>query len=232
MGFNPNMREIWKEFNHKSLPIEHWQGRIREELLYSWHRSRNYQIDPYQNHCDKVLNNYDLKKRIDDNITLLNASEALMQKLHQHLKTSDLVMVLADSEGCLLRITGNNRLISFLSKGNFIEGAFWNEKTVGTCAIGLCSHLKKPVSVMGFEHYLFCAGTSSCCASPIHNPEGRVIGILDLTGKIENVSKQTLSLACATSYAIEQQLLLHSIRQNLTLSDFYLRELKIGRAHV
>src|SRR2546427_20955 len=77
---------------------------------------------------------------------------------------------------------------------NFVDGANWSEEAMGTNAIGTCIKLDKPIQIYAAEHFSKICQSWTCSASPIHDPEGKIIGVLNMSGPFEKVHPHTLGM--------------------------------------
>lgn len=97
-------------------------------------------------------------------------------------------------------------------------GGEWAEIAKGTNAIGTAIFEKKPIQIFAREHFCqphhFLAGA----ASPIFDPDGELVGVLDITGDYKAFNPHTLSLVVAAVSAIENQLRLHKTTSKLYVS--------------
>jgi transcriptional regulator of acetoin/glycerol metabolism len=63
-----------------------------------------------------------------------------------------------------------------------MPGVRWDETTVGTNAIGTAIVEGRSVEVRGGEHYFAPHGILTCSATPIFDPYGQRVGVLDISG--------------------------------------------------
>ena len=59
-----------------------------------------------------------------------------------------------------------------------------SEQIAGTNAIGLAKFLKKPVQLVGPEHYNIKLHKWTCSAAPIKNSYGDIVGIINMNSLI------------------------------------------------
>jgi sigma-54 dependent transcriptional regulator, acetoin dehydrogenase operon transcriptional activator AcoR len=87
-------------------------------------------------------------------------------------------------------------------------GTDLSERSVGTTAIGAALTDLQPVWLHRGEHFFANTGHYSCAGAPLMGPDGRCIGMLDLTG-IDAVERPELKhLAAQTASKIENALVL------------------------
>jgi transcriptional regulator of acetoin/glycerol metabolism len=211
------MLSIWKKMRISSLEEVH----ISDEIRSSWLRSIEYGVSPYLKTNNVTLTPQQLNKRREDNKELLTNAELIITTLYNFVKGTGFVVAVADKEGYLLVVLGDDEGKNFTRRVNFTAGTNWKEEVMGTNAIGLSLYLNKPVQVYGYEHFCICAYNSTCSAAPIHDPEGNIIGVLDLTGSYDKVHMHTLGMVVAGVAAIENQIALNRSYQESKLANLH-----------
>jgi signal transduction histidine kinase len=121
---------------------------------------------------------------------------------------SEHLIVVSDAEGLLLWLDGDARTRSAAADAmNFVEGTLWNEAGVGTNAIGTALVADYPVQVHAAEHFSEVVHGWTCSAAPVHDPEdGRLLGVIDLTGLMTKAHPDSLGVALAAARAVEADL--------------------------
>ncbi len=92
------------------------------------------------------------------------------------------ILVLSNRDGYILHSQGDPHFLDHASKIQLLEGAGWREEVRGTNAIGTAIVEKSPVYVVGDEHYCKMNHTLYCAASPIFDPSGEILAVLDVSG--------------------------------------------------
>jgi transcriptional regulator of acetoin/glycerol metabolism len=82
----------------------------------------------------------------------------------------------------LLQALGDPDFLSRAERVALVAGASWHERDRGTNAIGTALSELRPLVVVGGEHFLERNGFLSCAAAPLFAPDGRVLGVLDISG--------------------------------------------------
>ncbi|OLT53231.1 GAF domain-containing protein [Cellulosimicrobium sp. CUA-896] len=117
-----------------------------------------------------------------------------------------LVVAVSDDAGRLLWVEGSARTRGAVERVGFAEGAVWREERVGTNAPGTALATRRPVQVLGAEHFSRPVQDLNCAAAPIRGPGGEVVGVLDVTGGLPAASHVVLSLVRATVATLEREL--------------------------
>lgn len=219
------MKNIDKEimlsewYNNQQQGLDEAGFKMPDFIIESWKRSKNYNVDALKPHNDEILNKDELNRRIRNNRAMLDIAIPAMEDLAAITKGSGFCIVITDNEGYILKRIGNKHELDFTQYGNFVEGANWSERVMGTNAVALALLHNRPVQVFGYEHYCKCACLSTCSAAPIHNSNGEIIGILDLTGPFKLSNGHTLGMAEASAKAIERTMELNRINKEIQKSD-------------
>jgi hypothetical protein len=139
---------------------------------------------------------------------------APMMPLIRRLLTEDAdeaghIVAIGDDRGRLLWVEGHHRLRAQAEQMCFVEGALWSESGAGTNAPGTALALDAPVQIRAGEHFGLGAQKWSCVAAPVHDPlNGRLLGVIDLTGGPDVAGPRTLALVRACAAAVEAGLAL------------------------
>ncbi|HET7838557.1 MAG TPA: sigma-54-dependent Fis family transcriptional regulator [Rectinemataceae bacterium] len=178
-------------------------------------RCRAYGIDPGQVHSSRILGEEELRDRLARKRELMVAAEPFIGHLYDFLRGSGFFSILTDDEGCILSLIGDEGILREASALMMVPGAFMDERSIGTNAMGTALAEGMPVQVSGDEHYIRAYHRWTCSGAPIRDAEGRIIGSLDLTGNSERVHQHTLGMVVAAVNAIEKTLILGSKNEAL-----------------
>jgi GAF domain len=181
---------------------------VRQPIADSWRRSHEAGVDPSGEHLAPVLTDEDETSARWDVHPLAAALPLIEDSLTAIADESAHLIVVSDAEGLLLWIGGNARVrMAAADSMNFTEGALWSENGAGTNAIGTALAADHAVQVFAAEHFNEVVQSWTCAAAPVHDPEtGRLLGIVDLTGRLTTVHPHSLALATTTAKAVESHL--------------------------
>jgi GAF domain len=181
---------------------------VRTPIADSWRRSSAAGVDPSGAHRAPVLADEDETSARWDVHPLAAAIPLIEDSLAAVADESEHLIVVSDADGLLLWIGGNARVrLAAADSMNFTEGALWSETGAGTNAIGTALAADHAVQVFAAEHFNEVVQAWTCAAAPVHDPDtGRLLGIVDLTGKMTTVHPHSLALASTTAKAVESQL--------------------------
>ncbi|WP_310732586.1 sigma-54-dependent Fis family transcriptional regulator [Mitsuaria sp. 7] len=129
-----------------------------------------------------------------------------MEDLFEQTGDGDGLVILADAQGLLLGALGDGRFVDRAQRVALRPGAIWDERWRGTNAIGTALAEQRPVAVLGGEHFLERNAFLSCTAAPIRDPQGRVLGVLDISGEQRGFQRHTLALVRSAARMVEHRL--------------------------
>jgi sigma-54 dependent transcriptional regulator, acetoin dehydrogenase operon transcriptional activator AcoR len=179
----------------------------RAVIARSWERSRERGVDPLAERAPTVMSAEEIEACLarDD---LGQAGQNILDGLAQTVAGTRHVIVLADADGRILYSVGHRDVQSHLERINFQPGGAWSEDDVGPNGIGTPLALGRPELVLGSEHY--CQGWQPwvCYGAPILDPfgSGRPVGMVDITGPVENVSQEVMALVCSIAQSVRTSL--------------------------
>lgn len=190
-------------FDQGELP----EGLVDPLIVRSWERCRRFGIGetsmtPTTNAMDRIA----LKTEQERNRFLLAQGRPIMEHVFEQIRESGSMVILADANGLLLETVGDADFVNRADRVALAAGASWDENLRGTNAIGTALSEEAPVAVLGAEHFLEHNSFLTCCASPIFGPDGRLLGVLDISGDYRSQQHHTLGLARLSSSIIEKRL--------------------------
>lgn len=181
-------------------------GGIDPVVADSWRRSLRSGVDPDTPHPQVALADAELAGYRAAH-PLAVVMPVVRELVVDGAADDGLVVAVSDEIGRLLWVEGNRRLRGTVDRVGFVEGAVWGEESVGTNAPGTALATRRAVQVIGAEHYSRPVQELSCAAAPIRDPgTGRVLGVLDVTGRRAAATHVVLSLVRATVATVEREL--------------------------
>lgn len=202
----------WKKFTSGGEPLEIDSSVISETILSSWIRARERGVDPLLRTIVNVLGREELEKLLQKNATLIETSIPFLETLYESVQDSHFLCTLCEPRGYILKIVGDSGFIERVKKGNFVVGALSSEESIGPNGIGTALALKRPVQVFATEHYCYSFHRFTCQGAPIQDPDGSIIGAINVTGPYLEANPHTLGMVVAATAAIEN---LMKVKQSL-----------------
>lgn len=197
-------RKAWKAFLN-GQPIDASFG-ISSEVYEGWIRSTKLGVDPHNKCVSRVISPEELKILKDENSLFLDISRPALENLIDFVYDSGFIAAISDKEGIILEVFGDNSIVESIKEGNWVPGADWSETSIGNNCIGTSLYLKKPVIIMGYEHFCRCCHRWSSAAALVLDSDHNTIGSLSLCGRFEKIHPHTLGMIIAAAHDIEMQL--------------------------
>ncbi|MDX6640396.1 MAG: hypothetical protein QOF12_1407 [Solirubrobacteraceae bacterium] len=197
------LRRAWERFVTDRVSAD-----VRTPIARSWQRSEDAGLDPSETQlAPTVADAAEASARWDAH-PLARAAPLIHESLSGIARGSGHLVVVSDADGLLLWIEGDPRVRSRAADAiNFAEGTLWSEAGAGTNAVGTALAADHPVQVFAGEHFNEVVHRWACSAAPIHDPDdGRLLGVIDLTGLMESAHAHSLGLAITAASAVEAQL--------------------------
>ena len=182
-------------------------------IASSWMRSRDFHVNMTKPLRAPILSRPELHSLQAANQTLLDIAKPIMKKMHSLVGETKNLISLHNPDGYMLYSCGDEYYAEMETESSFSLGVCWQERYIGTNGITLAVLEDSPVQVYGAEHYCAAQHDGTCSAAPIHDRDGKIIGVLNMAGKDWSGTLHTLGLVALASFSIENQLtLLHSYR--------------------
>ena len=191
----------------------------------SFSRCIEYGLDSERIYSKRILKGKELEERLHKKRNLILVAEPFIGQLCNFLKGTSFFSILTDEEGCILTVVGDDDILEDAFALKMVPGAFMDEKSIGTNAMGTALVECFPVQVSGKEHFIKPYHRWTCSGAPIRDSDGEIIGALDLTGNIKNVNSHTLGMVVAAVNAIEKTLKLKKTNDKLMHNNLFIEKL-------
>ena len=190
------------ERTHKTM------GLLAPWVERSWERCMDWGHDPRHDTEFEVITAQHMRRTTEGNAQLVRSARPLLETLARAIANTRYFAILTNAEGVVVDACG---AIDHLDRrADLITriGTDLSERSVGTTAIGAALTDLQPVWLHRGEHFFANTGHYSCAGAPLMGPDGRCIGMLDLTG-IDAVERPELKhLAAQTASKIENALVM------------------------
>ncbi|MCA9494206.1 MAG: GAF domain-containing protein, partial [Myxococcales bacterium] len=190
----------WRRFRH-GLALPTSLGAVRTR----WERARTAGADP-DRADERVITGRELRERTDRVEPLLHAAPDVLDAAAAAFAERDFSLLLADADGVVVRALAGGGFAEEASRVRLIAGAEWSESIRGTNAIGTALVEGGPVAVRGAAHWARTNHALACWATPLRDPLGRVVGVLDATSFHTGLDPVVPVTLMATARAIESVL--------------------------
>ena len=179
-------------------------------ILRSWERSRAAKVDPDVKERSRI-NGDELKGILAENADLMDCAKDILEQMFSSMQEAVSALSLVSAQGVTLYIS--NRVSHRAYYPDALVGSINTEEARGTNGIGTCLAERQPVEIIGAEHFRFSGECWSCSAAPIFSPDGKLIGVLNVTQPRKQYHTHTLGMVKAAVCAITEQLRLRSLLQ-------------------
>ncbi|MFF0544072.1 winged helix-turn-helix domain-containing protein [Nocardia thailandica] len=198
--------ELEKEWHRLAAParptrLPRDNGSMRSDVVDSWRRSLTT-VDPSRT---VAPGHDDIADRWTDSPLRRPVTEIAGQ-LRGIAEDSGYLAVVSDDSGTILWTAGDRSLRRQADAVNFAPGGLWDESNMGTNGLSLALHDDRPVTVFSAEHLVAALHGWVCYSAPIHGPDGRQVGVLDLSSTWERSHPMVMTSVRALVTAVETML--------------------------
>jgi transcriptional regulator with PAS, ATPase and Fis domain len=214
-----------EEFLQNQLedPLQH--PFMDQEVAASWIRSRNRGVNPYSVATGSHLDLQKLSEIFEKNQALIEITKSLSHSFKEMILACGYIFYLLDNNGVILMHEGNFENFSTLPEYYSRTGIIANEEAEGTTAHELCLRLKRPVQLLGPEHYCVAFQNSIATAAPIKDDSGDIKAALVLVSQpllntpdedtLRRMGMYSLGLVTSLATAVEMQVELNKTTKSL-----------------
>lgn len=177
-------------------------------IVQSWQRCLARGLRPQDRVNFDAVSGSVMRQAAEANRTLVQAARPILKQLGGALAETRYFAILTNHEGVVIDTDGpidrNDRRASLITR----VGVDLSEQSVGTTAIGAALRELQPVWLHRGEHFFNDTAVYSCAGAPLFGPDGRCVGMLDLTGVEAAERPELRHLATHAARRIENALLL------------------------
>ncbi|MBV7695841.1 GAF domain-containing protein [Streptomyces sp. TRM70350] len=178
----------------------------RPVIEESWGRMLRSGVDPDHDFRTGLLTREEILRRREHS-PLRHVLPVLREGLVSVADTARHIMVIADADGRVLWREGSSAVLRKADGLGFLLGADWRENIVGTNGVGTPAVVRRPVQVFAAEHFVRSHASWTCAGAPITDPrDGRLIGVVDVSGPLETMHPATLAWVDSVAKLAEARL--------------------------
>ncbi|RJX22820.1 MAG: helix-turn-helix transcriptional regulator [Ammonifex sp.] len=186
------------------------------ELKASYDRCRALQVPVELERPQKILPKSTLSSRRRENSLLLTYAEEVITPHHYSGPQDSHIYILCNPELVALKIFAAPEILVAAEEVGVRPGTVFTEESCGTNALALAREHNRLVAIRGEQHYCKLFKDWWCVASPVKDPEGRIIGYLDISLHAEKELGLTIALLKILLTSIERECLLSHSQQTNT----------------
>jgi len=200
-------------------------------IARSWLRClEDYHLDPAQAMAPTVLEHARVLESRERLQQVLNIAGGEMNSLHQQLSGGNAVL-LTDARGIILNCVTEPGERRIFERAGLWLGADWSEAREGTNGIGTCLVERQCVTIHRDEHFRGRHTGLTCSASPVFDPHGDLLAVLDVSSARHDVTRQsqfhTMALVNLSAKMIESSYFLRHFDDQWLLR-FHLQAGSVG----
>ncbi|MGW3988378.1 GAF domain-containing protein [Streptomyces sp. NPDC004830] len=178
----------------------------RPVIEQSWGRMLRGGVDPDHDVRADPLSREEVQRRRETSV-LRHVLPVLRDGLLAAADVAHHIMVVADDEGRVLWREGSAPVLRKADGLGFALGADWREDVVGTNGVGTPAVVRRPVQVFASEHFVRSQAEWTCAGAPLTDPrDGRLIGVVDVSGPLETMHPATLAWVDSVAKLAEARL--------------------------
>ncbi|MFF7964901.1 GAF domain-containing protein [Streptomyces sp. NPDC007903] len=165
----------------------------RPVIGQSWERMLRDGVDPDRDVRAGLLTPEEVRRRREES-PLRHVLPVLREGLLSVADVARHIMVVADADSRVLWREGSPAVLRRADGLGFEIGADWSEAVVGTNGVGTPAVVRRPVQVFAAEHFVRSHASWTCAGAPVTDPrDGRLIGVVDISGPLESMHPATLA---------------------------------------
>jgi len=201
-------------------------------IARSWLRClEDYHLDPALTMAPTVLEHGRVLESRERLQQVLHIAGNEMTSLHQQLSGAGHAVLLTDARGVILNCVTALTERKIFERAGLWLGADWSEACEGTNGIGTCLVERQSLTIHQDEHFRGRHTGLTCSASPVFDPHGELLAVLDVSSARHDVSRQsqfhTMALVNLSAKMIESCYFLRCF-DNQWLLRFHLQAESVG----
>ncbi|GAB4264154.1 MAG: dihydroxyacetone kinase operon transcriptional regulator DhaR [Candidatus Promineifilaceae bacterium] len=196
---------IWQTFVENKKIVQDDSGLLPDPVvIQSWQRCSAI-LDPFKRPRSHTITEPALSSLLRSQADLISVAMPHIEDLHQFMEGSGAAILLTDGAGCVLALGGDASSQKVVTAYGLGVGTYWSEGYIGTNGVGVALVAAMPVQIVGAEHYCQPFHHLTSSAAPIHDANGRIVGLIGVVCGKEKASAHTLSMVMAIARAISNQ---------------------------
>src|SRR6476620_3345244 len=182
-----------------------------EAIDDSWRRCLlDFHVDPRSRSVPQLLTERELRISREPLHSFLQLAQEEIDRLYAIVRPQSYVVLLCNSDGVAIHHRGDNSQDHEFKRWGIWLGGVWSEQVEGTNGIGTCITDRVPVLVHRNEHFRSRHTQLSCAGAPIFDPQGGLLGVLDVS-KVHRQSDDQpfpllLQMVIVSARAIEERI--------------------------
>ena len=191
--------------------LDNGAGPARSALAASWRRSMSlYGLDPADAGRPRTLTDQQLREARQAMEPMTRAAQNVLDRLFLAVGDTGCCVLLTNADGVPIERRGAAADDEIFRRWGLWPGAIWSEAVEGTNGIGTALAEHRPLTIHRDQHFHARNTALSCTSHPIHDAQGRLAGLLDVSSCRADATAGMLGLIAAAvgdaARSIEAQL--------------------------
>ena len=208
---DPSVVDVSHEERIESMADGASKGLQPEAIDDSWRRCRlDFHVDPRSTSVPHLLTERELKISREPLRNFLLQAQEEIDRLYAIVRPQSYVVLLCNSDGVAIHHRGDESKDHEFKHWGIWLGGVWSERIEGTNGIGTCITDRRPVLVHCADHFRSRHTRLSCAGAPIFDPQGGLLGVLDVSKVHQQPDDQSFPLLLQTvvvsARAIEERI--------------------------
>ena len=182
-----------------------------EAIDDSWRRCLlDFHVDPRSSSVPHLLTERELRVSREPLHSFLHLAQEEIDRLYAIVRLQSYIVLLCNSDGVAIHHRGDDSKDQEFKRWGIWLGGVWSEQVEGTNGIGTCITDRRPVVVHCGEHFRSRHTRLSCAGAPIFDPQGSLLGVLDVSKVHQQSDDQPfpllLQMVVVSARAIEERI--------------------------
>ena len=182
------------------------EGLIADAVLRSWRRCTDRGRTVNEPIEFSPVDRSKLQLLLDRNRPLFEAAQPELLALARSVTAGGYAVLLTDAQGRALAVNGAIADRSSALRLAFRPGVDLSEASIGTNAMSVAMSEGRAVSVFGPEHFHTDTQLFHCCAAPVFDPQGEVVGAVDVSRDMPGMLQSALWMSERCAQHIERRM--------------------------
>ncbi|WP_100407953.1 ATP-binding protein [Bacillus solitudinis] len=158
-----------------------------------------------------------LEKKLIDYQELLTVTRHFIQKTLQFMEGTPMLIAITDEEGYILSLFGDQAIKAMIESLGITIGGQFKEEETGTNSISMALKLKKPVMLIGKDHYQESLHQAACYSAPFFYETNQLTGTITIMTSIQTANNFHLGLLSSAVDSIERELTIRKQNKRLNI---------------
>lgn len=196
-------KRLWEQFTRGQ---EIARDALPDYVYTAWTICRDNKLNPKDIPEPRRLSRPELEALRQRYATLLEISHPVLDMIKISTSITRPIVILTAADGVILDVAGDESSLSAQEAFYNAPGVAWDDSFMGPRATTLTIREKKPLSLMGYEHYFEIFHDSLCYAAPIFDHNKNIVASISIATSLKKYHPHTMAMLTAAAENISMQL--------------------------